>query len=428
MARVASEVAAAAVHAAFVEKRRPESVIAARFRTVKGLSLEDRRFVGAAVASVFRWWGWIEPLELGPIEAKLLLAVLLDHGTVPGPCRAWAHEVGVDPSCLVAIGNAPGWPSRADAFRRLVENPRATTDPWRLFPSWLKDVLLTPPGESSPKYLLTGLLETLQREPPLWVRVARGKASAAWEELRSQGVTPRIHRRLTDAASLPAGTLLQAFESYRRGDLVPMDLAMQAVVAACDAEPGERWWLAGSDLSAMALDLADRMIGKGTIVSSELDRREQLRNAHLGRKSPHTNLEGRPWDGRHVDGKEGRYHGVLLAPPTTGVGTWRREPVARWFVDRRDLDGLVAEQDRLLGLAARGVRPSGVLVYAARTLTATETTDRVARFLADHPEFALDPFPDPLGGGPTDGTALIWPDRADSDGMFIARFIRVAAT
>ena len=46
----------------------------------------------------------------------------------------------------------------------------------------------------------------------------------------------------------------------------------------------------------------------------------------------------------------------------------------------------------------QGVRRAGVLVYAVRSLARDETTGQVERFLAEQPDFRLDPFPDPLDG------------------------------
>ncbi len=57
-------------------------------------------------------------------------------------------------------------------------------------------------------------------------------------------------------------------------------------------------------------------------------------------------------------------------------------------------------------------------------MTVPETLGVVRAFLAEHPQFTLDPFPHPLLGTPTDGTLQIWPQEADTDAMFIARMIR----
>ncbi|RUL88382.1 RsmB/NOP family class I SAM-dependent RNA methyltransferase [Tautonia sociabilis] len=424
LARATAEVASAALQAAFGRGRRPEPVVSDALRKLRGVSIADRLFVSRSIDALFRWWGWIDPLRLGPIEARLLIAVLLDRTDVPEPCRLWARAVGVDPRCLQPIGGAPNWARRAEAFRRLVERPRATTEPWTLFPRWLRDELLEPPGEEALKHRLVALLHTLQRPPLPWLRVSRGRPAELWAELQRQGLPVSIHPSFPDAASVPPSTVLQGIEPFRRGDLVAQDLGSLAVVAACDAEPGERWWYAGHARGATALLLADRMRGKGTLVVGELEDRDRIRTARMARKGPHTNVSTRGWDGHRVVGKPSSYHGVLLEPPGSGIGLWRREPASRWFVDRTALDRRVEEQARLLDVAARGVRPSGVLIYAVPSLARSETVAQIDRFLSTHPDFQLDPFPDPLDGSPTPGTAILWPDRADSDAWYLARLIR----
>lgn len=429
LARATAEIAARAERAAFVEGKRPEPIIASSIKALRGFSLVDRLFISRSVDSLFRWWGWLEPLRLQPIEARLLVAVLLDRMTVHDVCRVWAKQIGVDTRVLSPIGTAPNWGRRADAFRRLVEQPKATTEPWTLFPRWVHDEILIPPGEQPIKHRLADLLQTLQRPIPPWIRAVKGRPEALWTELRQAGSTPRIHPVLTNLATVDPETILQSLEPVRRGDLKPADPGSLAIVAVCDAEPGERWWYAGKARGDRSMLLADRMKGKGTLIVGDLDERDRARTAKVARKGPHSNVNIRSWDGKHVAGKAGTYHGVLLEPPSSGLGLWRRDPASRWFVDQKGLDRLVEEQARLLRVAAMGVRPTGVLVYAVPSLAKSETTTQIERFLKDHQEFRLDPFPEPLAEGPpTDGTATLWPDQTDSDAWFLARMIRVPSS
>ncbi|MEW4567164.1 hypothetical protein AB1L88_04790 [Tautonia sp. JC769] len=424
LARATASIALQAESALFVDRRRPESLIAASLKRHRAFSLVDRLFVSRSIDSLFRWRGWIEPLRLDPIEARLLVAVLLDRPDVPEACRVWARHLGVDPRCLSPIGNAPSWARRAEAFRRLVEQPRATTEPWALFPRWLRDELLEPPGTQPLKHRVADLLQTLQRPGPSWVRVFKGRPEAIWDELRGAGCPPTVHPHHPDAATIDSGTILQTLEPFRRGDLVSQDLASLAVVASCDADPGERWWYAGKPRGERAVLLADRMAGKGTLIVAELDPRNRARTARIAQKGPYSNVATRIWDGRHVVGKPATYHGVLLEPPSSGLGLWRRDPSLRWQTDREQLDRLVEQQAGLLRAVAAGVRPAGVLIYAVPSLVRSETTAQVEQFLASHPDFQLEPFPDPIDGTPTDGTFVLWPGRSDTEAWFIARMIR----
>jgi 16S rRNA (cytosine967-C5)-methyltransferase len=166
------------------------------------------------------------------------------------------------------------------------------------------------------------------------------------------------------------------------------------------------------------------MKGKGLVVATDVHELRLKEAARRARRSPFRNLTTKPWDGKHVVGKPGSYHGVLVDAPCSAVGTWRRNPDARWSLDAAAVGRLAEVQARLIRAAAAGVRPGGTLVYSVCTLTLPETQGVIKAFLADKPEFQLDPFPHPLTIAPTDGTLMIWPQESDTDAMFIARMIR----
>jgi 16S rRNA (cytosine967-C5)-methyltransferase len=107
---------------------------------------------------------------------------------------------------------------------------------------------------------------------------------------------------------------------------------------------------------------------------------------------------------------------VLLDAPCSGIGTFRRRPDARWRVDAGTVDRLAALQRRLLAAAAGLVRPGGLLVYSVCTLTAAEGPEVAATL--DWP--ALDPPGDPWR--PWGSGALLLPQSAGTDGMFVARW------
>ena len=149
--------------------------------------------------------------------------------------------------------------------------------------------------------------------------------------------------------------------------------------------------------------------------------KETVRRA---RRSPFHNITTKVWDGKHVVGKTGKYDGVLIDAPCSAIGTWRRNPDARWSLDPDAVGRLAETQGHALRVGANGVRPGGTLVYSVCTLTVAETQDVVRVFLADRPDFQLDPFPHPITGEATEGTLQIWPQESDTDAMFIARMVR----
>lgn len=407
---------------------RADKTLARLLKERRDLAPPDHRFISRSVFALFRWKGWVDQLGVGldRIEARLLYAWLLDSETVHPACRLWAQAIGRDASRLFPLGDAPSWTARGEGMKRLLDVRAFNADPWRLFPNWLREVLPLPPGGASPKLRYLEFLHALQRRPSIWVRAQRDDPQAVWSELKAAGLRPWVHRTLTASAKLDPESDIHHLPAFLRGDLEIQDLASQAVGLVCDPDPGERWWDACAGAGGKGLHLSALLRGKGLVVATDLNERALQETVRRARRSPFRNLTTRPWDGRgkHLPGKPASFDGVLVDAPCSAIGTWRRNPDARWTTGRDAVDRLAALQSQILDAAAQGVKPGGTLVYSVCTLTPAETSDVVRAFLAKHPEFQPDPFPNPLNGQATDGTLQVWPQDADCDAMFIARMVR----
>jgi 16S rRNA (cytosine967-C5)-methyltransferase len=117
---------------------------------------------------------------------------------------------------------------------------------------------------------------------------------------------------------------------------------------------------------------------------------------------------------------------VLIDVPCTGTGTFRRHPDARWRLKASDFAVMPALQRGILRAAATAVRPGGLLVYSTCSLELEENDEQVATFLAEHPDWRLDPPPSGVvPDSVMDGDLLrVLPQAHGTDGSFAARFRR----
>jgi 16S rRNA (cytosine967-C5)-methyltransferase len=119
---------------------------------------------------------------------------------------------------------------------------------------------------------------------------------------------------------------------------------------------------------------------------------------------------------------------VLIDAPCTGTGTFRRHPDARWRLKISDIAVMAALQRAILRDAAEVVKPGGLLVYSTCSLEPEENDAQVDRFLAEHPDWRLDPPPE--GVVPQAvldaGRLRVLPQRHGTDGAFAARLRRSA--
>ena len=113
-----------------------------------------------------------------------------------------------------------------------------------------------------------------------------------------------------------------------------------------------------------------------------------------------------------------KFDGILLDAPCSGVGTWQRNPHARWTTTLEDVHELATTQLALLNHIAGSLKPGGRLIYSVCTLTRTETTAVVDAFSAAHPEL------EPHALASTGPRLTLWPHEINANGMFIAGWSR----
>ena len=112
---------------------------------------------------------------------------------------------------------------------------------------------------------------------------------------------------------------------------------------------------------------------------------------------------------------------VICDVPCSGLGVIAKKPDIRYkaYEDIADLPSL---QSRILDVNSQYVKNGGALVYSTCTLRRAENAGVVETFLAEHGDFALEPFA--VGDVMTDGMTELRPDLHKTDGFFIAKLRR----
>ncbi len=400
------------------EKQHPaDRVLAQFFKNRRELGSRDRRFLSECFFSYFRWLGWTQPLGLTLLEAAALASHLDQaevHPALVLEGRGWMPLGGktVDEKLAALREWFPDFQTleKEDlVFPNLGKKVEAASLPLSMFG---KSVNL-PDGCEEKFY------ETLQMRPPTWLRL---RNDVFKKMLSEAGIPFEQHPKMENTVSIPAGRSLGALG--HGGQFEVQDIASQAVVAAAAPEKGGDWWDACAGAGGKSLQLADLIGRDGKVFATDV-RPEALANCKKrSRTDGIRNIRLQEHDLAKADPFTKEWDGVLVDAPCSGWGTWSRNPDARWRTDPRDPAQKRNLQTRLLGNAAKCVKPGGVLLYAVCTFTTEETTEVLERFLADHVEFTPEPFANPLTGEATDGTLQLWPWDGPGDGMFIARLKR----
>ncbi|WP_342363178.1 RsmB/NOP family class I SAM-dependent RNA methyltransferase [Terrarubrum flagellatum] len=231
------------------------------------------------------------------------------------------------------------------------------------------------------------------------------------------------------------GPALQATEEFQKGLFEIQDEGSQLVALLAGAEPGDQVIDLCAGGGGKTLSLAAAMNNSGQIYATDNDARRLAPIHQRLERAGARNVQVRTPKGRDDEplrGLEGKADLVLIDAPCTGVGVWRRNPDAKWRVRPGALEQRMAEQDFVLGRAARLVKPGGRIAYITCSTLIEENEDRVSAFLNDHPEFspvdareqmalapdALCERTDIIAG---DGLGLLLtPARTGTDGFFLA--------
>ncbi len=268
------------------------------------------------------------------------------------------------------------------------------------------------------------LLEANNREAPLVVRpwgLVREQLEAT---LEAAGVPTDDVPLVSDSLSVVLGTSLAGLGAFRQGLLFVQDPAATLVTRyaafpagacvadLCAAPGGKAVELSRTARAVVAADASFQRLGRV---------RETVTRLELTNVFPVV-LDARrpalvPMDA------------VLVDAPCTGTGTFRRHPDARWRLKPSDIAVQSAAQRSILRGAADAVAPGGLLVYSTCSLEPEENDAQVEVFLAEHPDWTLEPPPD--GAVPPEvldaGRLRVLPHHHGTDGAFAVRLRRSAS-
>ena len=353
-----------------------DAVLRQELKAHRRLSAGEAGQISRAVFSYYRWHGWLtkDAGEEAQLERALALA------------QRFAKE--------------PGSFHDDDLVARTV-------------PAWL----------GAEMKVTLAWARALQAEPKLWLRARPGQGRVVAAKLRDchlfgEGALAEIleYRGKNDLFRTP---------QFHAGEFELQDISSQAVGLLCGPKPGEAWWDACAGEGGKTLHLSDLMQNRGLIWASD---RATWRLQRLKRRAARArmfNYRSAAWDGEAKLPTKTKFDGVLLDAPCSGIGTWHRNPHARWTTTLRDVQELSALQRKLLANAAGAVKPGGKLIYAVCTLSRAETTEVAKDFQQRFSGFEPLELRNPLvpKEQPTEELYLL-PQDFGGNGMFVAAWSR----
>ena len=178
-------------------------------------------------------------------------------------------------------------------------------------------------------------------------------------------------------------------KAYREGLFYLQDPASCLAVQAADPKPGWEVLDVCAAPGGKTIHLAQLMEDKGRIVS--IDRSERRLGILKGivRRGGVTIVEAILADAYNPIPLRGEFDLVLLDPPCSSSGTFRKTPSTKWRIDARSFRGYRKIQGSMIDSCSRNVKKGGFLVYSTCSISVEENELVIEGFLEGHPDFQL---------------------------------------
>jgi len=305
------------------------------------------------------------------------------------------------------------------------------------FPDWIEPSLRRLFGED-----LVPEMQALTTRAPLDLRVNTLKVSSreeAHDTLPHLGAIETPHSPL-GLRIVPGedgrGPAVQSEPEFLKGWIEIQDEGSQLVALLSGAKAGEQVVDLCAGGGGKTLALAAMMENHGQIYATDNDARRLApihdRLARAGIRNVQVRTPRAKADA--VTDLDGKIDCVLVDAPCTGIGTWRRNPDAKWRLRPGSLDTRRKEQETVLDRAARLVKPGGRIVYITCSILPEENDDALSAFMERHDGFKPVPSEKALeaarlghlkdGVRPTAHGLQLTPHRTGTDGFYAAVLTR----
>ena len=309
-------------------------------------------------------------------------------------------------------------------LRAMLRDPAKLTLPTELslrysHPAALVELLRENVGEEK----LEALLASHNEAPPanIQTNLLKNDTPTLRASLEAEGLHAEAHPWLPDCLLLSGGGIEQS-AAFREGAFYVQDAAARLAVLALSPEPGERVLDCCAAPGGKSFAAAVAMQNRGELISCDIHPHktklieagaERLGISLIRALQKDASVPDPAW--------AGSFDRIIADVPCSGLGVIRKKPDIR-YKELAPTERLPQVQRRILEAQATHLKPGGTLVYSTCTVLRRENEAVVESFLADHPEFYLEPFAVPGVGTVETGMKTLLPCDEGTDGFFIARW------
>ncbi len=276
-------------------------------------------------------------------------------------------------------------------------------------------------------------MDKMERPPTQYIRANSLKTSREELEgrLRSKGFelkrTAIPETLAVEKASMSAG----ATNEYLLGHYYIQDLSSCMAVDALDISENQAALDVAAAPGGKTTFMAQRMNNTGQIIALEPnEKRARSMSFNLARCGVYNTCILK-MDGLQAEKLQSKYDRVLLDAPCSCEGVIPKDATRKTSHTPEDVDYCSGRQDKLIAVAARMVKPGGILVYSTCSFAPDEHEMVVDRLLQNSGNISIEPtkygssgltrFGDIVFDNQLKNSRRLYPHMHDTTGFFIAR-------
>ena len=264
------------------------------------------------------------------------------------------------------------------------------------------------------------------------VNGVRGTREELKQKLESEGITCEYGNLSQDALVILKGNVIKT-KDFEQGWFYVQDESSMLVARALKPKHHSKVLDTCSAPGGKTTHVAELMRQTGTVYAHDVyEHKIKLIEDNVKRLGL-TNVVATLQDATTLNERyeSDSFDAVLVDAPCSGLGILRRHPEVKITKQPSDLDEIMLIQKKILNTVAPLVKVGGTLVYSTCTVNRKENDKMVEQFLAQHPEYELDPtlvnrLPEVLHEQTKNGMVQLFPGDYQTDGFFIACLKRQA--
>ncbi|WP_256864651.1 16S rRNA (cytosine(967)-C(5))-methyltransferase RsmB [Marinilactibacillus piezotolerans] len=295
-------------------------------------------------------------------------------------------------------------------------------------PDWIIDQSIQQLGMDETEKYAQSLLD--KSKVSLRVNTTQISVKEAIEQLTDEGYTVKESRvsphGLISESGLPARS-----ELFKTGKITIQDETSMLVAPALGIQSDDK-----------VLDACAAPGGKTTHIAAYLDNEKggevlaldlhahkiKLIEENAQRQRVRPVVKTKNLDARKISEEVNpeTFDKILVDAPCSGLGLMRRKPEIRYSKTPEDLSALKKIQIDILSSVAPFLKKDGRLVYSTCTITQEENEQVIEAFLADHPDFSVEPvlLENEQLERSKDQMLRVYPHQYGTDGFFICSLRR----